>query len=470
MIRDADIGMVGLGVMGRNLALNFAEKGFPVAGYDTDSSKVEALNKESAGLRVQGFDSMKELVAALKKPRAIVMLVPAGKPVDAVIRDAVPYVQPGDLLIDAGNSHFSDTDRRTDFVAEKGIHFFGMGISGGEEGARHGPSMMPGGSEQAYERVRPLFESAAARVNGEPCVAYLGPRSAGHYVKMVHNGIEYGIMQLISESYDVMKRLLQFDDDRLHQVYAQWNRRELESFLIEITSAIFLQPDEKTSDRLIDRILDRAKQKGTGKWTSQDAMDLQVPVPTIDAAVAMRHLSGLKDRRVEGEKILGSANEAFSGDRESFVEDLGNALYACMIVTYAQGMTLLSAASEQYDYDLHLNDVARIWRGGCIIRAAVLEEIRPAYESRPDLPNLMFDETVSRALTKRQESLRRVIRTAIAARIPVPCFGASLGYLDAFSSAWLPANLIQAQRDYFGAHTYERIDEPGVFHTEWGRS
>jgi 6-phosphogluconate dehydrogenase len=470
MIRDADVGLVGLGVMGRNLALNFADKGFGVAGYDTDSTKVEALNKKSAGRKVEGFGSMKDLASALKKPRAIMMLVPAGNPVDAVIRDALPHVQPGDLMIDAGNSHFGDTNRRTDQVAEKGIHFLGVGVSGGEEGARHGPSMMPGGSEKAYERVRPLFEAAAAHVNGEPCVAYLGPGSAGHYVKMVHNGIEYGIMQLIAETYDVMKRLLRFDDDRLHRVYAAWNDGELECFLIQITSAIFVQRDEKTSGRLIDQILDEAKQKGTGKWTSQDAMDLRVPVPTIDTAVAMRNLSAYQDQRQFGEKTLSGPSPEFKSEPGDLVEDLRNALYAGMIIAYAQGMALLGAASKQYKYGVHLNDVARIWRGGCIIRARVLEEIRAAYQRQHNLSNLMFDERLGGILVQRQESLRSVIRTAVTAGIPVPALAASMGYFDAFKSSWLPANLIQAQRDYFGSHTYERIDERGVFHTEWGRT
>lgn len=468
MVRYADIGLVGLGVMGRNLALNFRDKGFCVAGFDIDSSKVKALNVDSVERRFEGFGSVENFVSALKIPCAILMLVPAGKPVDMAIKDFLPHLHPGDLIIDAGNSHFSDTDRRIKYVSEQGIHFMGVGVSGGEQGARHGPSIMPGGNKEAYERVRLLFEAAAAQVNGDPCVAYLGSGSAGHYVKMVHNGIEYGIMQLIGETYDIMKRGLQFDAERLHRVYEEWNKGELESYLVKITSDIFLQRDTKTSLSLIDRILDDAKQKGTGKWASQDSMELGIPLSTMDTAVVMRHLSALKHDRLQSSSIFGECG-TFEDRSEVQVQDLGNALHACMIITYSQGMALLSAASKYYQYDVPLSDVARIWRGGCIIRAAVLEKIRSAFTNRPDLTNLIFDETLSRKINECQASLRKVVRSAMAIGIPVPAFAASLSYFDSFRSSWLPANLIQAQRDYFGSHTYERIDEPGVFHTEWGQ-
>ncbi|AFM24807.1 NADP-dependent phosphogluconate dehydrogenase [Desulfomonile tiedjei] len=468
MVRYADIGLVGLGVMGRNLALNFRDKGFSVAGFDIDSSKVKALNTDAMERRFEGYGSVEDFVSALKTPCAILMLVPAGKPVDMAIKDFLPHLNPGDLIIDAGNSHFSDTDRRIEYVSEKGIHFMGVGVSGGEKGARYGPSIMPGGNKEAYEQVRPLFEAAAAQVNGDPCVAYLGSGSAGHYVKMVHNGIEYGIMQLIGETYDIMKRGLQFDAERLHQVYEEWNQGELESYLVQITSGIFLQRDKKTSLPLIDRILDEAKQKGTGKWASQDSMDLGIPLSTMDTAVVMRHLSALRHDRQQGASIFGECG-SFEDKSEVQVEDLRNALYACTIMTYAQGMALLSAASKHYQYDVPLSDVARIWRGGCIIRAAVLEKIRSAFEKRPDLSNLMFDESLGKKINECQGSLRKLVRSATAVGIPIPAFAASLSYFDSFRSSWLPANLIQAQRDYFGSHTYERIDEPGAFHTEWGQ-
>jgi 6-phosphogluconate dehydrogenase len=388
-------------------------------------------------------------------------------PVDAVIRDLLPHLQPGDLIIDGGNSHFDDTDLRGKMLAEKGLHFLGVGISGGESGARHGPSIMPGGPREAYERVRPIFEAVAAKVNGEPCVTYLGPGSAGHYVKMVHNGIEYGLMQLIAESYDLMKRGLGLSDDELHDVYARWNETELNGFLIEITAQIFRQVDEKTGRRLVDVILDEARQKGTGKWTSQDGMELQAPTPTIDAAVAARDLSTYKTERETASRLLGGPSPSFQGERGAFLEQLRSALYAAMILTYAQGMALLRVASQSYGYGLDLEAVARIWRGGCIIRAALLEPIRAAYRARPDLANLLLDPDLSAELVRRQGDLRAIVSHAAGLGIPAPGLMASLAYLDGYRSAWLPANLIQAQRDYFGAHTYERVDARGVFHTRW---
>jgi 6-phosphogluconate dehydrogenase len=462
-----DIGMVGLGVMGRNFLLNMADHDFSVAGYDRDADKVAALRDEAGQRKVRGAADIKEFVGLLRTPRAVMLLVPAGAPVDAVIKELLPHLEKGDLIIDAGNSHFTDTDVRTQMLAARGLHFLGVGVSGGEEGARHGPSIMPGGAKDAYERVRPVFEAAAAQINGEPCVTWLGRGSAGHYVKMVHNGIEYGLMQLLAETYDLMKRGLGLSDDELHEFYAGWNHGELAGYLVEITAEIFSKPDEKTGRRLIDEILDVAKQKGTGTWTSESALELQVPIPTIDAAVAMRNLSGLEGERASAAAALPRSSRPFPGDRGVFLQQLGRALFAGTIITYAQGLALLSAASRKYAYDLDLSAVARIWRGGCIIRAAVLEHIREAYHNQHGLPNLLVDPELGKAVMAHQEDLRSVVVMAAHLGLPAPGLMSALGYLDAYRSAWLPANLIQAQRDYFGAHTYERIDAKGTFHTEW---
>jgi 6-phosphogluconate dehydrogenase len=462
-----DIGMVGLGVMGRNLLLNMADQGYAVAGYDKESNKVEALLQEAEQRHIRGLESVKEFVGLLRRPRAVMMLVPAGPPVDAVIRDLLPHLEPGDLIVDGGNSHFKDTDLRAKTLAEKAIAYLGVGVSGGEHGARHGPSIMPGGSQEAYERVRPIFEAVAAHVNDEPCVTYLGPGSAGHYVKMVHNGIEYGLMQLIAESYDLMKRGLGLNDDELHDTYDSWDQANLNSYLMEITAKIFAHVDETTGKRLIDLILDEAKQKGTGMWASQDAMELQVPVPTIDIAVAMRDLSAFEDERRAASLALDGPEPGFELEREAFIERLQNALYAAVIITYAQGMALLRNASDAYDYNLNLEGVARIWRGGCIIRSALLEDIRTAYRTNPNLRNLLVDPHLAEQIMRRQEDLRAVVRTAAEMGVPVPGLMVSLAYYDGYRSTWLPANLIQAQRDYFGAHTYERVDAKGVFHTQW---
>ena len=468
-MKEFELGMVGLGVMGRNLVLNMADHGYSVAGYDKDTDKVEALRKEAGERQIQGAETMAEFVGLLRTPRAVMILVPAGPPVDSVIQDLLPHLEGGDLIVDGGNSHFPDTDLRAEAMQKKGLLYLGVGISGGASGARHGPSMMPGGPREAYERVRPIFEDIAAHVDGEPCVTYLGPGSAGHYVKMVHNGIEYGLMQLIAETYDLMKRGLGLSDEELHDVYAEWSEGEMESYLIEITSQIFAQEDPNTGGHLIDAILDAAKQKGTGKWTSQDAMDLQAPVPTIDVAVAMRNLSAMDPERESASKVISGPEPRFEGDKDGFVRRLGNALYAAMITTYAQGMDQLQVASEAYGYDLDLEAVARIWRGGCIIRAALLERIRSAYKHRPELPNLLVDEGVGKLVETRQRDLRYVASIAAQSGIPAPALMASLAYFDGYRSAWLPANLIQAQRDFFGSHTYERIDQKGQFHTEWGK-
>ena len=461
--------MVGLGVMGRNFLLNMADHGHSAAGYDKDAAKVAALRQETENRNICGATEITEFLARLRRPRAIMLLVPAGPPVDAVINDLLAHLEPGDLIIDAGNSYFKDTDVRARNLAAKGIQFLGVGVSGGEEGARHGPSIMPGGPKEAYERVRMVFESAAAQVNGEPCVTWLGPGSAGHFVKMVHNGIEYGLMQLLAETYDLMKRGLGLNDDELNEFYAGWNHGELAGYLVEITSRIFAQPDKQTGRRLIDEILDVARQKGTGMWTSQSAMELQVPIPTIDLAVAMRDMSVFAPEREQASALYPRPMPRLDRGRDAFLARLGRALYAAMIITYAQGLALLAVASEKYQYQLELGAVARIWRGGCIIRAALLEDIGAAFQARPGLPNLLLDPGLARKLGAHQEDLRHVAGQAAAWGVPAPGLMVSLGYLDAYRSAWLPANLIQAQRDYFGAHTYERIDAKGTFHTAWGK-
>ncbi|WP_207430380.1 NADP-dependent phosphogluconate dehydrogenase [Sabulibacter ruber] len=465
-----DFGIVGLGVMGRNLLLNMADHGFSVMGLDLDPKKAAALEEEAeAGKSVKGTTSIQEFAAALKSPRALMLLVPAGKPVDAAIDNLVPYLEPGDIVIDGGNSYFPDTDRRFTALAEKGLHFFGMGISGGEKGARFGPSMMPGGDREAYERLRPVFEAVAAKVNGEPCVAYLGNGSAGNYVKMVHNGIEYGIMQLLAETYDLLKRGLGRSDDELQRIFEEWNNSEVQSFLVEITGQILKKTDETTGQRLVNLISDRARQKGTGKWTSQNAMDLQVPLPNIDMAVTMRDMSAYKEERVLASKTLATPPTTDQDPENWYILEtqLRNAFYFAMLVTYAQGLAQLRVASATYNYGLHLEEVAKIWRGGCIIRAACLEDIRKAYSNDPILLNLLLDPGIGGALLERQEDIRYIVKLAIDRGIPVPGYMAALSYFDAYRSGTLPTNLIQAQRDYFGAHTYERIDQEGIFHTQW---
>ena len=463
---EVEIGMIGLGVMGCNLALNMADHGFAVAGYARDPAKVAALTQAGSAL-IQGTADLPEFIAALRRPRAIMLLVPAGAPVDAVIQELLPHLDPGDLIIDAGNSYFKDTDLRAGNLKTKGIHFLGVGVSGGEAGARHGPSIMPGGPREAYERVRSVLEAVAARVNDTPCVVWLGPGSAGHFVKMVHNGIEYGIMQLLAEAYDVMKRGLGLDDDELSTAFALWNQGELKGYLMEITSGIFAKPDVRTGRRLIDEILGVAAQNGTGMWTSQSAMELQVPVPTIDLSVAMRDMSNfMKDREQVG-AVYQRPIRPFPSNRDQSIAQLGRALYAGIITIYAQGMALLTAASVKYSYQLDLAAVARIWRGGCIIRAAVLDDMCAAYQVRAQLPDLLLDPNLALTVQEHQEDLRELVCHAAQAGIPIPGLMVSLGYLDALRSVWQPANLIQAQRDYFGSHTYERNDVKGVFHTDW---
>jgi 6-phosphogluconate dehydrogenase len=465
--KKQDIGVVGLGVMGRNLVLNIADHGFSVAGYDHNASTIRLLKKERGERHIRGAENVKDFVDLLKQPRNVLVLVPAGAAVDAVIQDLRPNLTTQDLIIDGGNSHYTDTDRRAEKLEAEGIHFFGMGISGGEAGARYGPSMMPGGDQKAYARVKPILEAAAAKVDGDPCVAYLGPRSAGHYVKMVHNGIEYGIMQLIAETYDVMKRGLGMRVEDIAAVFDQWKDGSLQGYLMEITADIFRQPDGQGDGWLIDRILDAARQKGTGMWTAESAMDLQVPTMTIDTAVAMRNLSAEEKRRQALADRFAPSSYQLAGDNQEFLDHLGHALYTALILTYAQGMDLLQVASEKLHYGLNLSDVARIWRGGCIIRSALLEPIREAYKTNPRLETMIEDRYLGDEAAKGVPHLRAIARACVGAGLPCPAYLASLSYFDGIRSAWLPANLIQAQRDFFGAHTYERINKPGTFHTQW---
>ncbi|MEP6648059.1 MAG: NADP-dependent phosphogluconate dehydrogenase, partial [Saprospiraceae bacterium] len=389
------------------------------------------------------------------------------KIVDAVIEELKPFLSEDDLLMDWGNSHYTDTNRRIEQLSASGIHFMGVGVSGGESGARFGPSIMPGGPKEVYDRVKDMLASVSAKVSDEPCATWLGPGSSGHYVKMVHNGIEYGLMQLIAETYHLLKSLFDMGDDDLHQTFSKWNDGKLHSFLIEITSDIFLQEDDLSDQRLIDKILDSAHQKGTGGWTSEDAMELQVPIPVIDIAVSMRDLSAYKTDRVIAQQKLIGPPVIFNGDINKFLSLMEDALYFSMITTYVQGMALLHFASTAYQYQLSLKDIARIWRGGCIIRANLLEDIYSAYSKQPVLSNLMLDEQIGKKLIESQNAIRKVIQIAVDNGIPVPAFMGSIAYYDSFRSGWLPANLIQAQRDYFGAHTYERIDREGSFHTQW---
>jgi len=459
-------GMIGLGTMGRSLLLNMADHGYAVAGLDQDSSKVTSLNEEGKDKDVKGFGNAKEFVQSLTKPRAIMMLVPAGKIVDAVIAEMTPLMDKGDILIDGGNSHFTDTNRRVDELEAKGFHFFGMGVSGGEEGARRGPSMMPGGDKEAYNVMKPIFEAIAAKVNGEPCVTYIGPGASGHFVKMVHNGIEYGLMQLIAEAYQVMKTGLKMDNDAIGNVFTQWNEGRLKSFLIDITKDIFAYKAPGTDHLLLDDIKDEAKAKGTGKWTSQVAMDLQAPIPTVDTAVSMRDLSKYKSLREQAAAVYSKDEIQLSGDKGELLTALEQAFYFSMIVSYAQGMHLLSLASAEYKYDLKLDQIAKIWRGGCIIRSEFLNDIYNAYQNK-DLAHLLLDSHVEVLVKAAVPGARKVLSATIAAGIAAPAFTASLSYFDNFRTVRMPSNLTQAQRDYFGAHTYELIGKEGVFHTQW---
>ena len=471
------IGVVGLGVMGSNLARNIMSKGFPVAGYDLDAAKTSAfVSGQPANSAIGGADAPDKLMAVLERPRRVLMMVPAGAPVDSVIAHLRPHLQKDDILIDGGNSFFRDTDRRADDLAAAGFRFLGMGVSGGEEGALRGPSMMPGGPREAWEAVAPILEAIAARAeDGDACVAYMGPRGAGHYVKMVHNGIEYGDMQLIAEVYDLLSRGAGLSAQELASIFASWNEGELRSYLVEITARVLERVDEETGKPLVDLILDEAQQKGTGKWMSQNAFDVGAPIPTVNAAVEARLLSALKSERVVASNVLhgppapdpSAVARRAPADRDHLIDAARQALYACKITSYAQGMALLRQASAEYGYAINPGEVARIWRAGCIVRAALLSDIRAAFARNANLINLMLDPGFSEVLNSRHAALRHVVQAAIGLGIPMPAMSASLAYYDAYRSARLPANLTQAQRDFFGAHTYRRIDRDGVFHTEW---
>jgi 6-phosphogluconate dehydrogenase len=466
-MNKANFGFMGLGVMGHMLALNMERNGFHVAGYDIDEEKVRAFGTNYPGKNLVACAALDEFLAVLERPRRIMMMVPAGKVVDSAIASIKDLLEPGDLLIDGGNSFFMDTERRSKELETKGIVYIGTGVSGGEQGALWGPSIMPGGQPEAWELVRPIFEAISAKVEGEPCVAYMGPRGAGHYVKMVHNGIEYGDMQLIAEAYDILHRGLGLDNARLHEVFSEWNRGELESYLIEITADIFTKTDPETGQAVVDLILDEAAQKGTGKWTSQNALDLGAPTPTINAAVESRIISAYKDERVAASDVLSGPEPKITADSHEVIGWVQAALYAAKICSYAQGFGLMRLASKEYGYNLNYSEIARIWRGGCIIRARFLNDIRQAYMRNPDLSNLMIDPEFAEAMNARQALLRKVVALAAENGIPALAFGSALAYYDAYRTERLPANLTQAQRDYFGAHTYRRIDREGSFHTEW---
>jgi 6-phosphogluconate dehydrogenase len=467
--QEYDYGMIGLGTMGRNLVYNMCDHGYSVAGFDKDTTKVDALRNDAQGKKVFGANNLKDFFGALKSPRVIMLLVPAGAIVDAVISELKPYLTTDDLVMDCGNSHFTDTDTHIVQLEKEHIRFMGVGISGGEYGARFGPSIMPGGAKDAYECVAQMLKDVSAKVNGAPCVTYLGPGSAGHYVKMVHNGIEYGVMQLISEAYHLLKECLDISNDELHDVFAKWNKGRMKSYLIEITADIFARKDDLSNNRLVDMILDYSKQNGTGQWTTQTAMNLFVPVPVIDSAVSARDMSALKAERLAAQKKLEWHTVTFQQDDNELIDWVENALYFSMITAYTQGFSLLQSASKKFNYNLKLDEVAGIWRGGCIIRSVLLEDILSAYAADPALPNLMVNNEMALKLETCQDGFRLAVKTGVETGVPIPAMMASLAYYDSYRSGWLPANLVQAQRDYFGAHTYERTDRDGIFHTQWNQ-
>jgi len=470
MTAKADIGLIGLAVMGQNLVLNMDDHGFTVAVYNRTTSKVdEFLSGSAAGRRVIGTHSIEELVAALKKPRRVMLMVKAGQAVDDFIELLVPHLEPGDIIIDAGNSNFNDTIRRTAAVEAKGLLYIGTGVSGGEEGARHGPSIMPGGSPAAWPHVKPIFQAIAAKVeDGSPCCDWVGENGAGHFVKMVHNGIEYGDMQLIGEAYHLMRSALGMSADEMHAVFAEWNRGKLDSYLIEITRDILAYKDSD-GQPLVDRILDAAGQKGTGKWTVIAALDTGIPLTLISEAVFARCLSALKEERVRASQILSGPTALYDGQREALVNDIREALYASKIISYTQGYMLMRAAAEEYHWNLNYGGIALMWRGGCIIRSVFLGKIKEAFDADPNLTNLLLAPYFKEAVESAQSAWRRVVAIAVGLGIPVPAMSSALAFYDGYRQARLPANLLQAQRDYFGAHTYERVDRPRgeFFHTDW---
>ena len=474
MAEKADIGLIGLAVMGENLVLNMERNGFTVAVFNRHTDKVDNfVNGRGKGKRFIGCHSIAELCASLKTPRKIMLMVKAGKPVDELIGQLEEHLEAGDIIIDGGNSFYPDTTRRTKALAAKGLRFIGTGVSGGEEGALKGPSIMPGGSPEAWPYVKPIFQAIAAKVaGGRPCCEWVGSDGAGHYVKMVHNGIEYGDMQMICEAYWIMKNILGLDAAELKNVFTEWNKGELDSYLIQITSEIFGKTDPDTGKPVVDIILDTAGQKGTGKWTSQSALDLGVAAPTVAEAVFARCLSAVKAERVAASKVITGVTEKFTGDKAEFIDAVRQALYASKICSYAQGFQLMRMAAKEYGWDLHYGEIALLWRGGCIIRATFLEKIKEAFDRTPDLANLLVDDFFKGEIERCQRSWRRVVAQAVLSGVPVPAFSSALAYFDGYRSGNLPANLLQAQRDYFGAHTYERVDRPRgeIYHTEWTES
>ena len=464
----AQFGVIGLGVMGANLALNVEDKGFSVAVYDRARSQTDGFMTKAAGRKARPAYDAGELVRSLARPRRILVMVPAGAPVDATIEGLVPHLAPGDVIIDGGNEYYTNTERRSADLTAKGIEFVGMGVSGGAEGARFGPSLMPGGQRDAYDKISEIMERIAAQVEDGPCVTYIGPGGAGHYVKMVHNGIEYGDMQLIAETYDLLKYVGGLSNDELADVFAEWNEGELESFLIEITSKIFRRDDPEGEGRLIDAILDTAKMKGTGSWTVQEGAKLAAPIPTIASSVDARVLSGMRDLRIIGSDILtGPTPSVAADDKKRLIEDARAALYAAKICSYAQGLGLLSLVSMEHKWNLPLGEIARIWKAGCIIRARFLADIQQAYGREGSLANLLFDPGFAKEIGRRQDEWRRTVSRAVHAGVPVPTLTASLAYYDSLRRKRLPANMTQAQRDFFGGHTYQRLDREGTFHTNW---
>lgn len=461
-------GVIGLGVMGRNLLYNIADNGFSTVGFDLDEEKVKELhNGATPGTSVRGTASLEDFVSALEIPRKIILMVPAGKPVDAVLGSITPLLNPEDIVIDAGNSYFKDTERRIADLAAKNLHFMGMGVSGGEQGARRGPSIMPGGDWEAFNLVKPMLEVISAKVNDEPCTAYMGKGSAGHYVKMVHNGIEYAIMQLITEAYDLLRKGANLNNDQLYEVFKKWNEGEMNSFLIEITRDIFLQKDDFTGGFLVDQILDKAGAKGTGKWTSEQAMEIGVSIPTIDIAVTSRILSAYKDERVKASQLYAKGEIKRPENIELFIKEVGDSLYLASLISYAQGLALLVKASTEYQFEIPLKDVVKIWRGGCIIRSVLLEKFYMAYSKDHKLSNILLDQKISEIVKDKISSLRKTASFAASNGIPSLGIQTALGYFEAYTTESLPVNLLQAQRDYFGAHTYQRIDREGIFHSSW---
>ncbi len=468
-MKKADIGLIGLAVMGENLVLNMESKGFTVAVYNRSVDKVDKfIAGRGAGKNFIGCHSIAEMCQNLERPRKVMMLVKAGSPVDDFIEQIIPHLEAGDIIIDGGNSHFPDTIRRTKYVESKGLLFIGTGVSGGEEGALLGPSMMPGGSPAAWPAVKTIFQAVAAKVNGEPCCDWVGENGAGHFVKMVHNGIEYGDMQIICEAYQIMKELLGMTADEMHEAFAEWNKGDLDSYLVEITRDILGFKDEN-GEALVEKILDTAGQKGTGKWTGVSALDLGIPLTLIGESVFARCLSAQKDLRTKASKVLHGPEKKFTGDRKQFLSDLKDALFGAKIISYAQGYDLMGEAAKEYKWNLNNGGIALMWRGGCIIRSVFLGKIKEAFEKNPGLEHLLLDQYFNDTITKAQEGWRRVVATAFTNGIPIPCLATALTYFDGFRSERLPANLLQAQRDYFGAHTYERIDKPRgeFFHTNW---